>query len=91
MIAAIRSGQATWHVYLLLADTELKFGCPEEALSHLSNAKSKVKQITNDKEDILIKFEAKALSTTKTQENLKRATQLCKQVCVIDIYMFLEK
>jgi hypothetical protein len=69
-------------VYLLLAETELKFGCPEEALSVLADAKAKIKKITKDQMNILLKSEAKALSETKCQSNLERAVEISTEVCV---------
>ena len=82
MTVAVISRQASWHIYFLLADTELKFGCPEEALIHLSDAKSKIKQATDEQENIFDVFEAKALSTTNAQDKLERSVQLCEKVCI---------
>ncbi|XP_026288453.1 tetratricopeptide repeat protein 37 [Frankliniella occidentalis] len=77
---ALTSGQSPWHVYLLLADVELKFGLPQEALSLLSEAKMRVKQLSTNQEYVLKRCEAETLIGTLQQENLNRAAQLCKEL-----------
>ncbi|KAK3911004.1 Tetratricopeptide repeat protein 37 [Frankliniella fusca] len=77
---AVLSKQSPWHVYLLLADVELKFGLPQEALCVLSEAKVKVKQLSTSQEYILKRCEAEALIGTLKPENLNRAAQLCKEL-----------
>lgn len=72
--------QAPWEVYLLLAETELKFGCQLEAISLLTEAKSKIKQISSEQEYLLKKCEAEAAAATICTDKLERAVQLCDEV-----------
>lgn len=79
-VQAVASGQAPWQVYFLLADVELKFGVSSEALNMLSNAKSRMKNVSDDQEFIIMKCEAEALIATQQELFLQKSVALCEKV-----------
>ncbi|KAJ1530355.1 hypothetical protein ONE63_005267 [Megalurothrips usitatus] len=79
---AVTSKQAPWHVYLLLSDVEIKFGCALEALNLLSEAKSKVKRLSTDQDYIFKKYEVGALIATQIPDNLEKGAKQCEELLV---------
>lgn len=74
------SGQAPWQVYFLLADVELKFGVSSEAFNMLSNAKSRMKNISDDQEFIIMKCEAETLIAAQQENFSQKSVELCEKV-----------
>lgn len=78
-------------MYLLLADVEIKFGRPVDALNMLTEARSKIKHLTAQQDYVFKKCEAEALITTQIEDNVEKAAQICEKVRLADFALYSKK